>query len=114
VTAVAERPDERPVVENHEFAGFVFRILRALSRRAGRDVDALPVLRDVQREVDVLMREAVAVCRADGYSWGEIAKRLGITRQAAQQRYGTAAVVRPLHRQAPVDAAPSAAAQSPR
>lgn len=76
------------MVENGEFAAFSRRIMRALARRAGGDVDLLPQLRKVQDDVDELMRGAVAQCRAEGYSWAEIAARLGTTRQAAQQRYG--------------------------
>lgn len=76
------------MVENSDFAAFARRIMRALARRAGGDVDLLPQLRRVQDDVDLLMREAVARCRTEGYSWAEIAARLGITRQAAHQRYG--------------------------
>ncbi len=32
--------------------------------------------------------QAVTGLRAFGYSWAEIGSRLGITRQAAQQRWG--------------------------
>ena len=110
----ALRRHEPPVVENHEFAGFVFRILRAMGRRAGGDVESLAVLRDVQRETEIVMRQSVAACRAEGYSWGEIAQRLGITRQAAQQRYGTPAAVRPFHRQVGVDADAGASAEAAR
>ncbi len=36
------------------------------------------------------MTEAITELRArHGYSWADIATRLGITRQAAQQRWGT-------------------------
>lgn len=59
-----------------------------MAKRAGGDVDLLPELRVLQRSIDDLMSEAVAQCRAEGYSWSEIAQRLGTTRQAAQQRYG--------------------------
>lgn len=76
------------VVENTEYAKFTARIMRAFARRAGGDVDLLPALRDVQVQIDDLMRTAVARCRTEGYSWAEIAQRLGTTRQAAQQRYG--------------------------
>jgi len=37
---------------------------------------------------DELMRHAIDQLRAEGYSWAEIGKRLGMTRQGAQQRYG--------------------------
>jgi DNA-directed RNA polymerase specialized sigma24 family protein len=76
------------MVENSDFAAFARRIMRALARRAGGDVELLPILRRVQDDVDELMREAVDHCRSEGYSWAEIASRLGTTRQAAQQRYG--------------------------
>ena len=36
------------------------------------------------------MAEAVKGLRAHGYSWAEIGARLGISRQAAQQRWGAA------------------------
>ena len=41
------------------------------------------------RSIDAAMAEAVKGLRAHGYSWAEIGYRLGITRQAAQQRWGT-------------------------
>ena len=39
-------------------------------------------------EIDAARAEAVKGLRAYGYSWAEIGSRLGITRQAAQQRWG--------------------------
>jgi hypothetical protein len=39
-------------------------------------------------EIDTAMAETVKGLRACGYSWAEIGSRLGITRQAAQQRWG--------------------------
>jgi len=44
---------------------------------------ALRDLADDQREVD----EAVAAARENGRSWGEIGLVLGISRQAARERY---------------------------
>ena len=41
-------------------------------------------------EIDTATVEAVRGPRACGYSWAEIGSRLGITRPAAQQRWGTA------------------------
>jgi hypothetical protein len=40
------------------------------------------------KEIDTAIGEAVKGLRASGYSWAEIGSRLGITRQAAQQRWG--------------------------
>jgi hypothetical protein len=39
-------------------------------------------------ELDDAITEAVIGLRAVGYSWADIATRLGVTRQAAQQRWG--------------------------
>ena len=77
----------RRQVENDEYGAFVRRVLRAYSRRVGDgDVEALALL---VGEIDAAMAEAVQGLRARGYSWAEIGSRLGISRQAAQQRWGT-------------------------
>ena len=79
----------RRQVENDEYAAFVRRILRAYSRRVGDgDVEALALMLGLAEEIDTAMGEAVKGLRACGYSWAEIGSRLGITRQAAQQRWG--------------------------
>lgn len=76
------------VVENSEFAAFGRRIIRAAGRRiAASDVDALPDLAALSADLDAAIGEAVLGLRAAGYSWGEIASRLGVTRQAAHQRW---------------------------
>ncbi len=80
------------VVENVEFTAFGSRILRAAGRRvAAEDVDALPALAALSAEVDAAVTTAVTGLRAAGYSWGEIAARLGVTRQAAHQRWSSSA-----------------------
>ena len=74
-----------------EYAAFVRRILRAYSRRVGDgDVEALALMLGLAEEIDTAVAEAVKGLRACGYSWAEIGSQLGITRQAAQQRWGTA------------------------
>jgi biotin operon repressor len=40
------------------------------------------------QEIDTAIAGAVKGLRSCGYSWAEIGARLGITRQAAQQRWG--------------------------
>jgi len=78
------------VVENSEFAAFGRRIIRAAGRRiASGDVDALPDLAALSADLDAAITDAVSGLRAVGYSWGEIASRLGVTRQAAHQRWAT-------------------------
>jgi len=77
------------VVENDEYAAFARRVLRAYARRVGTgDIDALARMTDLAGEIDEAIGEAVAGLRAFGYSWTEIGTRLGVTRQAAQQRWG--------------------------
>ncbi|MFG1608351.1 hypothetical protein [Actinoplanes sp. NPDC049265] len=78
-------------VENREFDAFARRILRAYGRRvANGDVETLASLAGLAAEVDAVTRLAVTSLRKSpySYSWDEIATRLGVSRQAAQQRYG--------------------------
>jgi len=51
-------------------------------------LQTLPSHHDGGHELDAATRAAVEGLRGFGYSWGEIASRLGTTRQAAQQRGG--------------------------
>ncbi|GII23180.1 hypothetical protein [Planosporangium mesophilum] len=82
-----DRP--RRVVENDAYAAFIRRALRAYGRRvATGDVEALRDLVALSTEVDHAMSTAVVGLRAFGYSWAEIANRLGISRQAAHERWG--------------------------
>ena len=79
----------RGEVENPDYAAFAARIIRAHGRRiADGDIDSLPHLLRLAAELDTATQHAVNGLRAFGYSWGDIARRLGISRQAAQQRWG--------------------------
>jgi hypothetical protein len=79
----------RRQVENDEYGAFVRRVLRAYARRVGGgDVEALVLMANLADEIDTAIAEAVKGLRGCGYSWAEIGARLGITRQAAQQRWG--------------------------
>jgi hypothetical protein len=79
----------RRVTENDEYAAFLRRAIRAYSRRvASGDIDALAGMTGIAAELDQAIGKAVTGLRAQGYSWGDIGARLGITRQAAQQRWG--------------------------
>lgn len=81
----------RRVVENDEYAGFSRRVLRAHGRRIARgDVEGLADLAQLADAVQTATRTAVTGLRGEGYSWTEIADRLGVTRQAAQERVGGA------------------------
>lgn len=79
----------RPVVENPEYAAFARRILRACARRiATGDIESLTCMAELSGVIDAAIYQAVAGLRERGYSWAEIGSRLGVTRQAAQQRWG--------------------------
>jgi len=82
-------PRRRPVVENDEYAAFTGRVLRAHGRRiATGDIEGLAALMNLADQVDEAVHTAVAGLRTFGFSWAEIAARLGVTKQAAQQRWG--------------------------
>jgi hypothetical protein len=79
----------RRVVENDDYAAFARRVIRAYARRiAGGDIEALATMTVLADDLDQAINEAVTGLREFGYSWAEIARPLGITRQAAQQRWG--------------------------
>ena len=79
----------RRQVENDGYSAFVERILRAYARRVGDgDVEALALMVGLAEQIDAAIAQAVTGLRACGYSRAEIGARLGITRQAAQQRWG--------------------------
>jgi hypothetical protein len=80
----------RRVVENDEYACFLRRVIRAYSRRVAHgDIDAIHLMVRLSADLDTATREAITGLRQIGYSWADIGLRLGITRQAAQQRWGT-------------------------
>jgi hypothetical protein len=83
------RKKTRRVVDTFDYAAFTRRVVRAYGRRiAAGDIEALPGLALLSRELDEAILSAVKGLREFGYPWSEIATRLGITRQAAQQRFG--------------------------
>jgi hypothetical protein len=76
-------------VENDTYMAFCARIIRSAGRRVGfGGIEGLPDLMNLQDELDQALTLAVWGLREFGYSWAEIATRLGVTRQAAQQRWG--------------------------
>jgi hypothetical protein len=83
------RRRRRAEVENTDYAAFASRVIRAHARRISEgDVDGLADLLALRDELDTATQVAVTGLRSFGYSWNEIASRLGTTRQAAQQRWG--------------------------
>src|SRR4051812_17904128 len=83
------RPRRREGVENDAYLVFVARVIAAAGKRiATGDVEALPDLAQLSADLDSALITAVTGLREFGYSWEQIASRLGVTRQAAQQRWG--------------------------
>ena len=81
----------RRYVENPDYAGFVSRVLRAHGRRVAEgDIEGLAELVGLANQLDTAITEAIAGLRATGYTWADVALRLGISRQAAQQKWGKA------------------------
>jgi hypothetical protein len=79
----------RRAVENDEYAAFARRVIRAYARRiADGDIEALTDMTTLAADLDQAITDAVTGLREYGYSWAEIARPLGVTRQAAQQRFG--------------------------
>jgi hypothetical protein len=76
-------------VENDEYAAFLRRVIRAYSRRvAAGDIEAIAAMNRLATDLEDATRQAITGLRGYGYSWADIAMRLGITRQGAQQRWG--------------------------
>lgn len=84
--------DAAPVTaltESDQYGRFVRRIMRAYGRRvADRDIEGIRGLVDLRAELDAQICESAQRLQAQGYSWAEVGRVLGITRQAAQQRFG--------------------------
>lgn len=76
--------------DHSEYIAFARRILRAMARRVGtadpEDLEEMLALRD---ELDEAIVQAVAGLRASDYSWAEIARATGTTRQAAFARWAS-------------------------
>jgi hypothetical protein len=79
----------RQAVENPENVAFARRILKL--RRAGSPPATSSRWRPMAEliaTIDARIRDAVTALRERGYSWAEIGSQLGVTCQAAQQRWG--------------------------
>lgn len=87
--AVKTRLTRKRERETPEYAAMVGRIIRAHGRRvADADPEDLVDLINLRDELDEAIKRAVWGQKANGFSWAQIARCLGVTRQAAQMRYG--------------------------
>lgn len=77
--------------ESPDIAAFLKRQGRGLVRRAGEgDLEALSALLDSIAALEASAGEAARALVETGYSWGEVGREAGMTRQAARQRWGKA------------------------
>jgi len=78
--------------EAPELGAACIRLFRALARRAGDgELEALEQLAFLQDSLQMQLGAAVAGYRdGHGYSWADIGRVLGVTRQAAHKRFGRA------------------------
>jgi len=85
-TATASRHAQ---TEADKYGAFVRRIMRAYGRRvADRDIEGLKGLATLRTELDAQIAETAQALQTQGYSWAEIGRVLGVSKQAAQQRFG--------------------------
>lgn len=88
-------PDLPDVVAHQAIAALtrsdrqVYALAEGLAFKADPDVRAtLAALATVREVADLHLAFVVARAREEGLSWAEVGDELGISRQAAQQRYG--------------------------
>lgn len=84
----APRPPRHREVS--ELAGAARRMLRAVADRVGTagNPEDLEELVKLRAHVDDELGRAVRALKADGFAWEDVARVLGVTRQAAYQRWG--------------------------
>ena len=63
--------------------------MRRLPLKARTDLQALEELCRTRREIEDSIAEQVAALSSLGADWGVIGRALGVSRQAARQRYGS-------------------------
>lgn len=79
----------RQVVETDKYVGMCRRVIRSLGKRV--DTEALAAFADLRRELELAEAASARALHAEGFSWTEIGAVMGITRQAARQRFATPA-----------------------
>lgn len=76
--------------DHSEFLSFARRIIRAAARRVGdADPEDLAEMLALRAALDEAIEAAVAGMRGNGFSWAEIARATGTTRQAAHARWAS-------------------------
>lgn len=76
--------------DHSEYVAFCRRIMRAMARRMGQaDPEDLAEMLALRADLDEAIDQAVAGLRESGFSWGEIARATGTTRQAVHARWAS-------------------------
>lgn len=76
--------------EAPEIGAMLRRMARAMVRRAAEgDLEAVSVLAEVHTAIGEAIADGARAAHARGYSWTEVGAELGISRQAARQRFAT-------------------------
>jgi hypothetical protein len=79
---------QRPTSDD-EFLRVIKRMVRSAGRRVGRgDPEELTELAEIRDLVDAQIHLSAEGLRDEGFTWASIGDALGITRQAAEQRFG--------------------------
>ena len=76
------------VTEDHEYLDVARRMMAHAARRAASDAATFGALVALDAEVHGMLADAAAGLHARDYSWADIGRACGITRQGAQQRWG--------------------------
>lgn len=97
LSKATKRRPARPVADVETSIRGLVRQLRSIAHRPDRadagvndviDLPALEAFADLVTEARAAEAQAVAHLRDQGYSWTDIGRALGITKQSAQQRFG--------------------------
>lgn len=83
------------MIEPSELARFQ-REVKAMVRYAGDEPDSLACIVHLAEQLHAGLAQGAAQCRAQGFSWADIGRSLGVTRQAAYQRLGKRALPPPV------------------
>jgi hypothetical protein len=76
-------------VEDSAYVAMMRRMIRAMGKRASEgDLELLAEMKALKADIDERMAAAVAKQREQGVSWAQIGDALGMSRQAAQQKWG--------------------------
>lgn len=84
------------MADNHELAHLLARAIAAMDPTIEKRIDSDPqasldlvvIASEANAEVGKILNSAVSSARSAGWSWEAVGKALGMSRQAAQQRFG--------------------------